>query len=150
MDKDYKLLFITENEVDDCSPPYDDPPDATRSIRQIITPLKSSKEYTIEGVDFDFALTLRKPIAVIDRITSSEDPPSLDESDETASSVTSKKGMKWDDSLRLEFLMLWIEKAEMPFYHWLHNNQGNKKKARETIEYMFRCVFSFSIIFLNN
>ena len=100
---------------------FDDvPPESSQTVKQILTPSKNSTTI-IEGDDFSY--TLRGPVRIV----------------ELPNDVSKKpKGMKWDDTIRLEFLMLWIKHAQQPFYCWLHNNRDNKKLAEETIELFIR------------
>ena len=81
---------------------------------------------------------MNKPVAVVDSTTPKKANLNSIGDEEAPSVASSKKGMKWDDELKLRFLLLWIDSAEEPFYVTLHNNQPNKKKARETIEYLIR------------
>ena len=113
---------------------HDDIPPPHSSIAQVITPKKNVETVIqTEGI----SITLHKPAAVIEIPTERRSYDSTDDRSSQVSAGTAK-GRAWDDSMKMGFLLAWIENAEQPFYIWLKGSKGNKKLAMDTIGNLIR------------
>ncbi len=129
-----KKTIERQQEEDTENSSGDNIPSSSEYVEQIIAP---SKTGTTILTNAQMTIEIKEPVAVVQKLTPRKQlraAPNLSDSN----SQTSRRGLDWDDQMRLELLQYWVEYSDVPFYAYIKGSAERKKMAREVIELLKR------------
>ena len=105
-------------------------------MERVITPSKDGTFLRGPGVNIE----LNQSMALVHKLTPRKRLRVARDLSDT-NSETSKRGLDWDDQMKLEFLQYWVEYSEVPFYAFIKGKAEMKNKARKVIDLLQRYLF---------